>query len=355
MCAKRFAFVMKDLFGGGAEKSLLYTADELRKRGNIVRFYIMRDVIEQTIPDGLEVVNLGIHNQWTRAFNMPWIEKWQARQLEKAFAEFKPDTVFSCSADKITRHVRHPNLYFMIKGNVTSSPMSEEARRKRYAKDHEFYDGRKIITVSHGLLDDLLHIVGLEPSFARTIYEPYDPEMFKAFADEPTEFPVPEFILSLGTLEPRKRHDRLLRAYAASGVTTPLIIMGKGKPEDHQRIEKAIDDNGVRDRVLMMDFTTNPYPYIQRAKFLVLASDAEGLPRVLVESLMLKTPLVSVDCPSGPRETLLYELQDYLVPMTDEAAFADAIARMDRAPVVIDERYLAPFRPETVMPEYEAL
>lgn len=355
MARKRFAFVMKDLFGGGAEKSMLYTADELRKRGNEVRFYVMRSFNEQTVPAELEVVNLHIHNRFTRAFNTVWVEKWQARQLEKAFDSFKPDTVFSCSADKITRHVRHPNLYFMIKGNITSSPMSDEARKKKFAKAHQFYDGRQITTVSKGLLADLTDIVGLKPAFAQAIYEPYEPEMFTPYADEPTAFPVPEFILSLGTLEKRKRHDRLLRAYAASGVKTPLVIMGKGSDEDVARIQQAIRENKVEDRVIMEDFSTNPYPWIRQARFLVLASDAEGLPRVLVEALMLKTPLVSVDCPSGPRETLIYDLADYLVPREDEAAFADAIKRMDASPVIIDDRYLAPFGPEVVMPQYEAL
>lgn len=354
--AKRLAFVMKDLYGGGAEKSLLYTADELRKRGNQVKFYIMRDFIEHRIPDGLEVINLGIHSQFTRALNNVLIEKWQARQLEKAFATFNPDIVFSCSADKITRHVRHPNLYFMIRSDMSSTPMSEEERRKSYAKAHKFYDGRQVLAVSKGVRDNLLNKVGVTPSVCKAIYTPYDPQPFRDMAAEPVDdLPAGEFILSLGSLEQRKRHDRLLRAYKASGVQTPIVILGKGQPEDVARVKGLISTLGLEERVRMMDYRTNPYPYIAAAKFLVSASDAEGLPRALIESLLLGTPLVSTDCPSGPKEILSHELQDFLVPLDDDAAMADAIKRMDEQPVVIDERYITPFLASTVLPQYEAL
>jgi len=355
MCAKRFAFIMKDLYGGGAEKSLLYTADELRKRGNEVRFYIMRDFIEQPIPPGLDIINLAIHNRFTRAFNTVWVEKWQARQIEKGMRDFAPDTVFSCSADKITRHIRHPNVYFLIRSDITSTPMSDERRIKRYEKACLFYNQRQVLAVSNGVLENLLDIVRLKPSFSKAIYTPYDPTPFREMAAEPTALPAPEYILSLGSLEKRKRHDRLLRAYAASGVKTPLVILGKGKPEDVERVQHLIRENGVEDRVIMQDFRKNPYPLIEKARFLVCTSDAEGLPRALVESLLLKTPIVSVDCPSGPKEILTHELANFLVAREDEEGLANAIKRMDAAPVKIDDRYIEPYLPNVVLPQYEAL
>lgn len=174
-------------------------------------------------------------------------------------------------------------------------------------------------------------------------------------AAEPADLPVGEYLINVGTFEHRKRHDRLLRAYRASGVQTPLLLLGKGKPEEEARVRGLIDELGLTSRVMLPGYQTNPYPYIKHAKALILTSDGEGLPRVLIESLFLGTPIVSVDCPSGPKEILSGELAAFLVPLQDEAALADAIARMDAAPVAITADYYQPFLAESVLPQFEAL
>ncbi|WP_245798132.1 glycosyltransferase [Chromohalobacter japonicus] len=174
-------------------------------------------------------------------------------------------------------------------------------------------------------------------------------------AEESAPVPDGEYLINVGTFEARKRHDRLLRAYKASGVTTPLVLLGKGKGDEEANLRAMIEDMGLAERVILPGYQTNPYPFIRNAKALILTSDAEGLPRALIESLLLDTPVVSVDCPSGPREILSGELADFLVPLEDETALADAIARMDANPVRVTEAHYRPFLKETVLPQFEAL
>ncbi|WP_040243510.1 hypothetical protein [Chromohalobacter japonicus] len=80
---KRFAFVIADLYGGGAEKSLLYTADGLRQRGHVVKIFILRDKIEHRLPEGLEIENLGVINRFSKLFSTVWVEKWQATRIAR--------------------------------------------------------------------------------------------------------------------------------------------------------------------------------------------------------------------------------------------------------------------------------
>jgi glycosyltransferase involved in cell wall biosynthesis len=52
---------------------------------------------------------------------------------------------------------------------------------------------------------------------------------------------------------------------------------------------------------------------VQNARFTVLTSHYEGFPMSMVESLALGTPVVTVDCNSGPREIVIDEYNGLLV------------------------------------------
>ena len=67
------------------------------------------------------------------------------------------------------------------------------------------------------------------------------------------------------------------------------------------------------DRVVMTGWLSNPYPEMKNAIMSLLTSDYEGLPTVLVESFVLSTPVVSVDCRYGPGEILGDRYRQYLV------------------------------------------
>jgi glycosyltransferase involved in cell wall biosynthesis len=78
--------------------------------------------------------------------------------------------------------------------------------------------------------------------------------------------------------------------------------------------------------MIIMGFVANPYPYFRAASLFVLSSLWEGLPTVLLEAMALGLPIVSTDCPSGPREILEGGRLGELVPTEDVSALARAIA-----------------------------
>jgi glycosyltransferase involved in cell wall biosynthesis len=89
----------------------------------------------------------------------------------------------------------------------------------------------------------------------------------------------------------------------------------------------------VAEDVAMPGFVDNPYAFMARAALFVLSSTFEGLPGVLIQALACGCPVVSTDCPSGPREILDDGRFGPLVPIGDAAALAAAIEQaLDNPP-----------------------
>lgn len=348
---KKFLFIVEDLYGGGAEKVLLNTASLLKDAGAEVTLYTLREKIDHTLPDNIHPVNLGIVTKLTKAISNIAVEKIQASLILKKIKNISPDVIISCSCDKITRHLPETlNIYYWIHGNVTGFAKNNA---KGYGKFKRFYNGKKLICVSRGIADDILHNVKATPKSCQVIYNPFDIEKIQALADEPFSKPFDKYFIHVGTFEERKRHDRLLQAYQLSGVDTPLVLMGKGERRPH--IEAMIEEMDLASKVKIIDFQKNPYPYIKAAQALILTSDAEGLPTVLIEALICHTPVISVDCPSGPAEILTTPLDKFLIPMEDISGLAMAITSEDRRRIPITSNFYQLFSSKSVTKEFISL
>ena len=333
MKMKKILFIVEDLYGGGAEKVLLNTASLLQDRGANAIIYTLRNKVEHDIPDNIKPINLAIVNSCTKSISNFFVEKLQASLIYKKILAESPDIIISCSCDKITRHLPdHLNIYYWIHGNVTGFAKNNA---KSYAKFKRFYNNKKLICVSHGIADDILNNVQAKPKSCQVIYNPFDIVKIQNMANEPIKKPFEKYFIHIGSFEERKRHDRLLQAYQLSDVDTPLVLMGKGALR--QKIEAMINDMGLGNKVTIIDFQKNPYPYIKAAQALILTSDAEGLPTVLIEALICHTPVISVDCPSGPAEILTGELNRFLCPLDNTQAIATSLTTMDTNPIRINQ------------------
>jgi len=82
-----------------------------------------------------------------------------------------------------------------------------------------------------------------------------------------------------------------------------LLIIGKGK--NLNLMKSYIKLNNLEESVKILNFTNNPFPYIKKADVFVLTSKFEGLPNVLLETLVLKKFVISSNCKTGPKEILL--------------------------------------------------
>ena len=127
-----------------------------------------------------------------------------------------------------------------------------------------------------------------------------------------------------------------------------------GEGPERAAIEARIRRHGLDDSVALPGFVDNPYACMARAGVVALSSRWEGLPTVLIESLAVGTPVVSTDCPSGPREILRDGALGTLVPTGDVSALASAIARtLANGRISPPVEALRRFTPEVVLDQYQ--
>ena len=168
-----------------------------------------------------------------------------------------------------------------------------------------------LIAVSHSTRQDLVRLYDVDPDKITVIYEAADPR----FRPQPIEeirrvqrkYSLPErFILSLGTLEPRKNYQRLVEALAllrqkpgAEGWR--LVIVG-GKGWLYGPFFRRLEELGLEHEVILLGHVPNedlPALY-SAATLFVFPSLYEGFGLPPLEAMACGTPVVCSRASSLP-------------------------------------------------------
>ena len=226
----------------------------------------------------------------------------------------------------LAKPIAHHKTISIIHSNLTANYTKEgiSFRSTIYlglVKILERFNNR-IIGVSRGIAANLIHELHLPQDKIQVILNPFDITDIRDKAQIPLQTYQDIFetntIISIGRLSRQKGLWHSILAFHTVLQNNPklkYIILGDGPLRDYHiqlahelglKVYSLWDNQEFSTDYDMyfLGFQDNPFQYIAKAKALILPSHYEGLPNVLVESLIIGTPVIASDSDSGPRELL---------------------------------------------------
>ncbi len=165
----------------------------------------------------------------------------------------------------------------------------------------------KVICVSKGVMESLVGS-GVSPDKCRVVYNGIDtgarPRTGAQEIRKELGISGGAVILgTVGSLIKRKRVDLLLRAVAGlKDIEAVCVIVGEG-PET-ERLKEEAKRLGIRDRVVFTGFSTDALSFINAMDIFVFPSEKEGMPRVILEAMLMGKPVIAFDV-AGARELII--------------------------------------------------
>ncbi|MBZ4643311.1 glycosyltransferase [Deferribacterales bacterium Es71-Z0220] len=354
---KKIAYLMGNFGIGGAEVSTLTLLNGFVKLGYLVDLVLAYgSKVEWDKQCDFNIIKL----QLDKYKKHPLRHIILKNKLNNFFEISKYDAILTAQTSKSWEKILNQldkkyNISYIIRNSFTKKRIDrndslflKNIKRKYLANT---YKGKNIICVSKGVYNDLVKNIGIKSESIITIYNPFDTDYILNKSEEHFNLPVDDHIIHVGRFDIKhKRQDILLKAYEKANLKEKLILLGEGSGQ--QYLEKLIDELQLNGKVILHPMVTNPYPLIKNAKLLVLSSDFEGLPRVLIEALILKTPVVSTNCDSGPSEILTGELANFLVPTRDVDALAEKMKQALRNYPEIKDEHIKKFEQLNVCGQY---
>ncbi|HGS5751446.1 TPA: glycosyltransferase [Vibrio cholerae] len=351
---KRLLFVADAFLGGGVEIVMLRLARQMIILGFEVHILFIRNSnFKFEVPEGVKVhYYFDKHESFIKK---SFIVPFEYIRFKRFYLNLENElgSFFACVSNQpysssilIKSGIRnvffviHSSVELQLKNAISRKDLPSLLRFIRLKYWFSLLNKKKIICVSQGIKEEILKQKRIRPIDIHSIYNAFDKEYIISRSQEiNVDIPKEDYLIWVGRFSKEKNPELFLKAFSLMKNKKILAVM---LCENKASAAKVACSLGINDRVILPDFQQNPFPWIVASKALVLSSDFEGLPTVLIEALICGTPIISTRCMCKDDEILSGSLSRFLVPKNNPAELSCAMDNILLNPPSKKELYAAP-------------
>lgn len=202
--------------------------------------------------------------------------------------------------------IRKPGLKTVVTVHDLGSeylPSLHQLKQRAYLSFMQKYQlktASKIIAVSNATKKDLIKRIGINPKKIKVVYEGFNRKLFRPVKDDTEVNSLIPYFLFVGTVQPRKNLERVIKAFAKIKDKKLVIAGSKGWMSDE--IYELPKKLGIGDRVKFLGYVPDeklPALY-SNAEALVFPSLFEGFGLPILEAQACGCPVITSNVSSMP-------------------------------------------------------
>lgn len=140
-------------------------------------------------------------------------------------------------------------------------------------------------------------------------------------------------VITLGRLSFEKQYNLLIESWGKlDGAVEGWELHIYGNGIEKERLEAQLEGTAFKNPVRLLPAVDNVNEKLSRASIYVLSSRVETFPMALLEALSNGLPVVSFDCPTGPRHIITEHEDGLLVEAQNTSALADGLLELMKDP-----------------------
>ncbi len=320
----KILFINVHLKIGGVERQLIYLLKGLDRKQFKPFLALCEGVgdLLEDVPDDVEVFAYG---HPFGQYNIPTFSLW----LSKVIKKYQPDLIFSVHGKTNSSAVI---ASIMSKTPLVVASLPGYVKRGRLYRLHSLILNRSKVIVcvskgvasglSNGYLIDIPIKVIPNCVDVNEIISLSKEDVNHPWLKEPRSIPV---IISVGRLERGKGFEDIIKAMyiVNKEKKARLLIVGGGSYKKY--LIQLVRQYSLQDSVDFVGLQLNPYKFISRADLFVLASISEGLPVTLLESMVLRVPIITTNYAGSPSDIVEHIKNGMVVPPREPRALSSAI------------------------------
>ncbi len=327
----RLTLVISSISAGGAERVLVLLAQGFLERKHQVSVVTLfgEESDFYTLPKGIKRISLNIGGDSATILHAIWNNLRRLQALRRVIISTQPSAVISFMdrTNVLTLLALKGTKLPVVVTEHAEPSMASTGRVFEWLRRWLYSDSESVVCVSRGVSD---YFSWLPEKKRMVIHNPLvnikranltQQHIFKDMSKN--------HVVAMGRLDYQKGFDLLIEAFskvARKHLDWDLYILGEG--DMRAELELKILRYGLEQRVFLPGRVSDPFPTLRASGLFVMSSRSEGFGNVLIEAMACGLPVISFDCPSGPREIICNGINGVLISAEDVDALAIAMDRL---------------------------